>query len=178
MIIRASTPHDAPALLGIWRSAVLATHHFLSSEDFHSIERLVADEYLLQAALWVALDGSQRALGFMGLTGSHVDALFVDAQSRGQGVGRALLAHAASIVDRPLSVDVNEQNPQAVDFYRHLGFVVTGRSPLDDAGRPYPLLHLQQSQTPAQQDAGRPRESGRNPDGSRTPGDPFPLTNP
>jgi putative acetyltransferase len=41
-----------------------------------------------------------------------------------------------------LTVDVNEQNTQGVGFYRHLGFVETGRSETDDQGRPYPLLHL------------------------------------
>jgi putative acetyltransferase len=29
-----------------------------------------------------------------------------------------------------------------VGFYERLGFKRIGRSPLDDAGRPYPLLHL------------------------------------
>jgi putative acetyltransferase len=41
-----------------------------------------------------------------------------------------------------LTVDVNEQNPAAVGFYEAVGFVVVGRSPLDDAGRPFPLLHM------------------------------------
>ena len=40
------------------------------------------------------------------------------------------------------TLDVNEQNPQAVGFYEHEGFVVAGRSPVDDAGRPFPLLHM------------------------------------
>jgi putative acetyltransferase len=39
-------------------------------------------------------------------------------------------------------VNVNEQNAQAVGFYSRSGFVVVGRSELDDAGRPYPLLHM------------------------------------
>lgn len=37
---------------------------------------------------------------------------------------------------------MNEQNPQAVGFYLHYGFVQTGRSPLDGEGRPFPLLHM------------------------------------
>ncbi|MFU6774762.1 GNAT family N-acetyltransferase, partial [Pseudomonas aeruginosa] len=41
-----------------------------------------------------------------------------------------------------LSVDVNEQNPQACGFYRHYGFRQTGRSATDSAGRPFPLLHM------------------------------------
>ncbi|WP_369803267.1 hypothetical protein [Mycobacterium sp. E2699] len=39
-------------------------------------------------------------------------------------------------------MDVNEQNCQVVDFYSRRGFVVVGRSELDDAGGPYPLLHM------------------------------------
>lgn len=42
-------------------------------------------------------------------------------------------------------VDVNEQNEQALGFYRRLGFAQVGRSPLDGEGRPYPLLHLAQA---------------------------------
>ncbi len=38
-------------------------------------------------------------------------------------------------------VDVNEQNPAAVEFYRRKGFVRTGSSARDDAGRPYPILN-------------------------------------
>ena len=41
-----------------------------------------------------------------------------------------------------IGVDVNEQNPEAVAFYRRLGFEVEGRSALDSAGRPFPLLHM------------------------------------
>jgi len=43
-------------------------------------------------------------------------------------------------------VDVNEQNDQAVGFYRKMGFTETGRSPTDDDGRPYPLLHMVRTQ--------------------------------
>ncbi|PSG70607.1 GNAT family N-acetyltransferase, partial [Escherichia coli] len=37
---------------------------------------------------------------------------------------------------------VNEQNEQAVGFYKKVGFKVTGRSEVDDLGKPYPLLNL------------------------------------
>jgi putative acetyltransferase len=39
-------------------------------------------------------------------------------------------------------VDVNEQNVAARGFYEACGFVVEGRSEVDDQERPYPLLHL------------------------------------
>ncbi len=31
---------------------------------------------------------------------------------------------------------------QAVGFYKKMGFKVTGRSEVDDLGKPYPLLNL------------------------------------
>ena len=59
----------------------------------------------------------------------------------GQGVGKRLMRHAIDVLGAT-RVDVNEQNPQAVGFYQHLGFVVTDRSRLDGGGRPFPILHM------------------------------------
>jgi putative acetyltransferase len=142
--IRLSNESDTAALVAIWRDSVRATHDFLSARDFEEIELLVAQHYLPATRVWVALDVEGCPRGFMGLSAAHVDALFIDPASRGQGVGRRLIAHAASLAGH-LSVDVNEQNAQAVGFYRHMGFELTGRSPTDDAGRPYPLLHMRQA---------------------------------
>ncbi|MCA1857595.1 acetyltransferase [Massilia oculi] len=142
--IRLSTPDDSAVLAAIWRASVRATHDFLSEQDFQEIELLVSRDYLPATPVWVALDADGRPRGFMGLSGAHVDALFIDPACRGQGIGRRLLAHAEALAGR-LSVDVNEQNTGALGFYRHLGFHPTGRSPCDDAGRPYPLLHLRQA---------------------------------
>jgi len=142
--IRLSVEADTAALAAIWRASVRATHDFLSEEHFREIDVLVSQHYLPATRLWVAQDADGRPRGFMGLSGAHVDALFVDPACRGGGVGRRLLAHAVALAG-PLSVDVNEQNAQAVGFYRHMGFVETGRSPTDDAGRPYPLLHMRQA---------------------------------
>ena len=83
-------------------------------------------------------------MGFMGITEHNIDTLFVHADGRGKGFGKALIQHAiASFTD--LTIDVNEQNPDAFGFYRHMGFVQVGRSEVDSEGRPYPLLHLRRS---------------------------------
>ena len=39
-------------------------------------------------------------------------------------------------------VDVNEQNPLALGFYESKGFHIVGRDDRDEAGRPFPILHL------------------------------------
>ncbi|WP_082966592.1 acetyltransferase [Mycolicibacter sinensis] len=139
-------PAEYPRLVEIWRSAVVATHHFLAEPDRVAIERQLADNYFPGVRLTVAeVDG--EPVGFAGTAGERLEMLFVDADARGRGVGSALLDHA--IAEQGIRyADVNEQNEQAAEFYTRRGFVVTGRSELDDAGRPYPLLHMEALLTP------------------------------
>ncbi|WP_049622577.1 acetyltransferase [Frateuria defendens] len=146
MDLRASNEEDALALLDIWRRAVRATHHFLSPEDFAAIEAIV-ERYVVQATFWVVVDETGRPLGFMAVSAAHIEALFVDPDRHGQGIGARLVAHAARLATPAgvLTVEVNEQNAQAVGFYRHLGFRQTGRTDVDGDGRPYPLLQLRRS---------------------------------
>jgi putative acetyltransferase len=81
-------------------------------------------------------------IGFMGLAGDDIAALFLEPKRRGLGGGRRLVEHAQALRYGDLTVDVNEQNFAARGFYEALGFVVVGRSPLDGDGRPFPLLHM------------------------------------
>jgi len=136
MHIRNSTPADAERMFAIWHDAVVATHDFLSDGDIAAIAEQVRP-YLAEGEFLVAVDDDEKALGFLGATGRHVDALFVDPKMQGHGIGRALMAAVEAD-----TVDVNEQNPGALAFYRRIGFEIAGRSPYDDQGRPFPILHL------------------------------------
>ncbi len=40
------------------------------------------------------------------------------------------------------NVDVNEQNVQAVEFYKHMGFETYMRTDVDDHGKNYPILKM------------------------------------
>ncbi|BFO02363.1 acetyltransferase [Pseudomonas guariconensis] len=141
MIIRQATNADHPHLLNIWLRSVRATHHFLKESDIEELLPQLRDIYLPAVELWVAVDAEDCPLGFVGLNENHVEMLFIESGLRGKGIGRTLLDHARGSRSQ-MSVDVNEQNPDAVGFYLHYGFIQTGRSPLDGEGRPFPLLHL------------------------------------
>lgn len=141
MIIRQATHADHPQLLNLWLRSVRATHHFLQASDIEALLPQLRDVYLPAVELWVAVNVEDYPLGFIGLNENHVEMLFIEPDLRGTGIGRALLDHARSSRNQ-LSVDVNEQNPEAVGFYLHYGFAQTGRSPLDGEGRPFPLLHM------------------------------------
>lgn len=138
--LRISRPEDGPALVHLWRRSVDATHHFLSAEDRKAIDAEVCG-FLPHARVTVAVDENDNPHGFMLIDGIHVEALFIDPDVRGNGIGRQLLQHGMSL-HGALTADVNAQNSQAVGFYQRMGFVETGGSELDTQGRPYPLIHL------------------------------------
>ena len=79
-------------------------------------------------------------VGFIGLQDDKIEMLFIDSDNRGKGYGSTLLEFAKKL--GATKVDVNEQNPLALAFYQAKGFRVTSRDETDDAGRPYPILHL------------------------------------
>ncbi|HCB2273111.1 TPA: acetyltransferase [Citrobacter koseri] len=138
--IRRSRQDEGEKLIAIWCRSVDATHHFLSTSYRSELEELVRS-FLPEAPLWVAVTEQDEPVAFMLLTGQHMDALFVDPDVRGCGVGKLLVEHAFTLAPE-LTTNVNEQNEQAVGFYKKMGFKVTGRSEVDDLGRPYPLLNL------------------------------------
>jgi putative acetyltransferase len=141
--IRRGREDDLAALLALWERSVRATHAFLTEADIAELRPLVAEALSGDALdLWVLTETGDAPIGFMGLAGNDISALFLEPARRGQGAGRMLVSHAQTLRTGELTVDVNEQNPQARGFYEALGFVVVGRSPLDDGGRPFPLLHL------------------------------------
>lgn len=141
-MIRNLAKSDYARVIEIWERAVRATHHFLNEEDILQYRKLIYNKYLDLVELYGFVDEKGVLSGFIGISGEAIQLLFVDANRRGMGVGKQLVAYAVQEKGSK-TVDVNEQNEQAVHFYEHLGFVTTGRSPVDDAGKPYPILSME-----------------------------------
>ena len=138
------TPIDAediPRVVAVWEASVRATHHFLTEADIQHLKPLVGDDLSQLATLAGVRDGAGQVVGFIGVEGAEVGALFIHPDWRGQGIGRRLLAYAVETLGAS-ELDVNEQNEQAVGFYRRMGFEVIGRSEEDGMGLPFPLLHM------------------------------------
>ena len=66
-------------------------------------------------------------VGFYALNGEDLDALYVAAANRGQGVGAALLRHAQDAVDR-LALWTFQANSGAQRFYLRQGFAEMQRT--------------------------------------------------
>jgi putative acetyltransferase len=135
-------PNDFPVLLNIWEESVRETHHFLKEENIQFLKPLIGKEYLGMVDLTCSKDPSGKILGFIGTSGDCIEMLFIHPSARGKGIGKTLVVQA--IKNKQVNkVDVNEQNEQALGFYLHLGFKITGRSEVDRLGKPFPLLHLE-----------------------------------
>ena len=146
MHVRPARPEDRQRLLELWERAVRATHTFLAESDLVALRPLVAAELAGDKVdWWVLVSATETPVGFLGYSRDTIEALFVDPDHHRQGGGRLLVAHAQTLAAGVLAVDVNEQNESALRFYQALGFFVTGRSPTDGAGRPFPLLHMKRA---------------------------------
>ena len=142
MRLRKAATGDIDRLFDVWLTAVAVTHDFVAPEDKREIAKLVKDQYLPTADIDVAVDDDDVPIAFIGMSGNEIDSLFVHASARGGGAGRRLVALAIER-HRIVKTEVNEQNVQGVGFWKHMGFRVTGRSPLDGQGRPYLLLKME-----------------------------------
>ncbi|MDE6323224.1 MAG: GNAT family N-acetyltransferase [Paramuribaculum sp.] len=130
---------DYPILLGIWERSVRATHDFLEENAMADIKKSMIPDYFPNVELYAVSDNG-LLVGFIGLREEKIEMLFVDSGYRGRGYGSMLIEFARQ--RGVTKVDVNEQNPSAIAFYLDRGFNVTGRDETDEAGRPYPILHL------------------------------------
>ena len=139
MIIKASE-EKYTEIISVWEASVRATHHFLPEDYLQEIKGLLPA--IFPAVLLYIFQNDQNEIdGFLGVAEQKIEMLFIRPDSRGKGIGRLLTQFAINELKAD-KVDVNEQNDQAVGFYRRMGFVVDGRTDKDGMGRPFPLLQM------------------------------------
>ena len=134
------TPELISQLVNVWERSVRATHVFLSDAEIAEIKPFVPQALTSVETLVIAEENGGLA-GFMGVQDGRLEMLFLDPGARGHGLGRRLLEHGVAHLG-VTELTVNEQNPQTVGFYEHLGFKTYRRAALDEEGRPYPLLYM------------------------------------
>lgn len=128
-------------ILGVWENSVRATHHFLSDAEVNKIKQYVPQAIEAVEHLIVAENESGEVVAFMGIENNRLEMLFISDDERGKGIGKQLLVYGISNYGVQ-ELTVNEQNPQAVGFYEHMGFKTYKRTELDEEGNAYPLLYM------------------------------------
>ena len=133
--VSARPPQLVQQLVEVWQRSVQATHLFLSAPEVAAIRTYVPQALCGVEHLIVAQDESGTPIGFMSVQENRL----LDPEARGQGLGARLLCLG---MEQYSELTVNEQNPAAAGFYRHMGFAVYRRSELDEQGGPYPILYM------------------------------------
>lgn len=133
-------------ILSVWEQSVKATHDFLAPNDFEDIKLFLSkfDFNLLHVH---CLMNDLEVIGFIGISDRKIEMLFLSPKHVGQGLGKQLIELAFE-KHQANEVDVNEQNTNAVNFYKKFGFEPYERTEKDDQGRDYPLLRMRLSSVP------------------------------
>ena len=139
--IQERDPQILAELLKVWEASVRETYLFLSEEEVNKIKTYVPQALSGVEHLIVAREESGETAGFMVVEMKRLEMLFLSPEVRGKGLGRQLLQYGTANYDVQ-ELTVNEQNPGAVGFYRHLGFETYKRTDHDEEGNPYPLLYM------------------------------------
>ena len=139
--VKERTPRLVEALTAVWEHSVRATHHFLSESEILRIRAYVPQAVGGVAQLVATENQAGEPVGFMGVENGRLEMLFLAPEARGCGLGGRLLRCGIEQYG-VREVTVNEQNPQAVDFYAHFGFRTYRRTERDEEGGPYPLLYM------------------------------------
>ena len=128
-------------LIDVWEQSVKATHLFLSDEEINEIKEYVPQALRAIAHLMIAVNEDGIPAGFMGVEDGKLEMLFIAPDERGKGVGKQFIQYGVEKLSVH-EVTVNEQNPEAIGFYEHMGFRVYKRTDVDEQGGPYPLLYM------------------------------------
>ena len=114
---------DLDAVMQIWLHGNLDAHAFIPADFWTDHFEMVRD-ILPQAELYVHENEATRQIdGFIGLSESHIEGIFVAKSARSKGIGKALLEYAKSRKPR-LTLSVYQKNERAIAFYRREKFVV------------------------------------------------------
>jgi putative acetyltransferase len=115
----------------------------LTEEKIQEIKQIIVEGNVFSfVEIYTFENPNGVKIGFVGIANHKIEMLFIRPEYRGKGIGKALTGYVISH-HHVTKVDVNEQNPQAVGFYKKMGFQVTKRNPLDSQGNPFPILEME-----------------------------------
>ncbi|WP_322988579.1 GNAT family N-acetyltransferase [Hoeflea sp.] len=134
---------DLPECAAILNDYIDATEWLPRALDHQAVEALFTPDLLKARRVFVA-EQDGEILGFLSMfpDDGFVPALYLRADARGLGLGKALLDTAKSEHPQGLSLTVFETNLEALKFYRREGFSEdpSGRDDATDEGIPTLLM--------------------------------------
>ncbi|MBS4960117.1 MAG: GNAT family N-acetyltransferase [Clostridiales bacterium] len=107
-------------VMGIWLEENASAHSFIPEsywrDNFEAVRQGIS-----QADVYVAEEGKEKIIGFIGIQDGYIAGIFVCSQYQGRGIGTALLEKAKREY-AVLTLSVYEKNKTALHFYLKAGF--------------------------------------------------------
>lgn len=128
-------------LLEVWEDSVKATHLFLSTEEIKNIKEYVPQALKEIEHLIIMENENHTPVAFMGIEDTKLEMLFIRNSERKKGLGKQLLNYGIEKYNVN-ELTVNEQNPNAKEFYEHIGFKIYKKTEFDEQGNPYPIWYM------------------------------------
>lgn len=120
--IRKAGIDDFKVLSEIWLEASLIAHHFIPEIYWKAHELKMQNIYLPMSEVYL-VESHQQICGFIALLDHKLAAIFVSPSHQGKGVGTALVQYA-QMIRTELELNVYQENPKSVQFYKTIGFEV------------------------------------------------------
>jgi ribosomal protein S18 acetylase RimI-like enzyme len=148
MVIRAATRDDATAIHDLHARSVkdLWLSHYSEAQIDGWMAGRTPEGYvpaISRGELFVA-EGDSGLLGFGHATNDSVEAIFVNPDVAGTGVGTALLRHALAEIRKHGGGSVRLTSTlNAVSFYRRFGFRVMGKRSVEKGRVSIPVVDME-----------------------------------
>jgi TDG/mug DNA glycosylase family protein len=123
--IRRYRPDDEAAVVGVWHRSGRAAYTYLPTWQAFTLEQardVFRRTILGRCDLWVTEENGE-VVGFLAMSASYIDRLYVDPSSQRRGWGRRLLLHARALSPRGLELHTHVENHPARTLYEQHGFV-------------------------------------------------------
>ncbi len=98
--------------------------------------------YLNEVDLKCIRNEADKIIGFLGVAEQNLEMLFIHPSYKEKQMDKILLNFSIEKINVK-KVDVNEQNKQAIGFYKKHGFETKSRSESDSSEKPHPTLHME-----------------------------------
>lgn len=128
-------------LMDIWHRAVQHTYNFIKGPDIITMRPIVKKNIQELDHLCGVNDERGNIIAFMGVKGQTMMSIFVEPFWMRKGIGGALVRYGIEQYKVNLVV-VNEENEDAIRFFRSNGFAQKNRSIYDEYNLPYPVVTL------------------------------------
>ncbi len=129
-------------LLSVWDDSVLGSYDYILEEEITLFKRFIVEQVFPSVSLHCVKDRNGSISAFIGSKNNKVEMLFVKNALIGNGLGKKLLQYAVLELSCN-KVDVNEENKQAIAFYKRMVFLTESRSLKTGKASTFNVLHMQ-----------------------------------